>query len=370
MILARTTASRSCCGRGRCKYKTASAVRSIGRGGLQSSVCGMAPCDSLGLRTLLIVVIFAPPLAIFTRRELDPRYFAPDKKLFLSLIIDPDTLLAVLPFFEKSQILRYFGAKAQAQSGKMRVRTLGLRRLCMKSISSFALHPAKVVGDKMVCWVTCMVPASMKHGEARKAQEAGEEVVPEVARRVMYEVMLALEVADSTVIEVLSAKCGCKSGKLCVHISAVCQAHHYLKDDQRLLTVKDGKVCTSQLCRWLEPKRAPAVELSRMPLKRLVMYAADPDNIFKHSNLPCHGSLPVSRSACIDPSKKRKYFDPRRVQCRSQLWDSAYEANCLRARKKLRKDAPLPRNCMMCPFQSNWGTEEAQEQRRAQESME
>ena len=76
----------------------------------------------------------------------------------------------------------------------------------------------------MVCWVSCLVPASMKHSEDRKKPEEGEsEVVPEVSRRLMYNVLMALEVADCCVIDVLSAKCGCKSGKLCVHISAVCK---------------------------------------------------------------------------------------------------------------------------------------------------
>ena len=301
---------------------------------------------------------------------MDPKYTAPDRKLFYSITSDADELLASLPYFEKSQIARFFAAKDQAPSGKMRVRTLGLRRLCRKSISSFAFHPVKLVGDRMVCWVSCLVPASMKHSEDRKKPEEGEEVVPEVSRRLMYNVMMALEVADSCVIEVLNAKCGCKSGKLCVHMSAVCQAHHFLKDDQRLLSVKDGRVCTSQLCRWLEPKGAPVVELSRQPLKNLVMYAADPDNMFKQGDLPCHGSLPADRSACLDPAKKRSYFDTHRVEMRQRLWASAKEANMFRARKKLKNGTPLPRVCMKCPFESNWGTEEAQEQRRAQENAE
>ena len=98
--------------------------------------------------------------------------------------------------------------------------------------------------------------------KARKQREEGDVVVTEAMRRKHYEVVLALEVSGQYVIGLLESRCPpCIAGRaLCVHAAALCQAHHYLKERERLLQVKDGRICTSELCQWLVPAQ-PAAEM-------------------------------------------------------------------------------------------------------------
>ena len=70
--------------------------------------------------------------------------------------------------------------------------------------------------------------------------------------RVCGEVEVAGGCEDGDVIlSVLAASCPCKAGRTCVHISATCQAHMYLKNREALMRIKDGKICTSELCKWV-----------------------------------------------------------------------------------------------------------------------
>ena len=219
-----------------------------------------------------------------------------------------------------------------------------------------------------VCWVRCLVPASMVKEKARKQREEGDEVITEAMRRKHYEVTLALEVSGRYVIGLLDSRCPCIAGRaLCVHVSAVCQAHHFLKQQERLLQVKDGKVCTSELCKWLVPARPPLEELQRVPLRELNCFRADHNAIFKSkSRMACHGRAVKKPCVFLKPELKRDFFDVSRVQCREQLWLYLEDANRQRCSKKIRKDQSLPELSMQSMWQLNWGNEVATEQKRSE----
>ena len=308
-------------------------------------------------------ISYSPPV----RDVLDGVYASPPLRDFFSLANEADDLLAAAPFFEKSMLEQIFHEKCLTASGNTRVKTQGFQRIAAKDLNSFALHPPKLVGDKVVCWVTCLVPASMVKALARKQREEGDEVITEAMRRKHYQVMLALEVSGQYVIGLLDSRCPCVAGRaLCVHVSAVCQAHHLLKESERLVQIKDGKVCTSELCKWIGPVQRPVEELQRVPLRDLNCFRADPDNIFKSkSSLPCHGKAIVQQSIYMFPELRRSFFDPHRVHCRQHLWECLELANVSRAKKRLRKDEDLPEVSMKSMWELNWGNEVATEQRRS-----
>ena len=311
--------------------------------------------------------------SLFTCRDvLNGVYQSPPLAGYFTLAEEADQLLAALPFFETSMIKQIFDEKRLASSGKTRVEIQGFQRLAAKELKSFALHPPMLLdGGVNVCWVRCLIPASMVKEKARKQREEGDVVVTEAMRRKHYEVVLALEVSGQYVIGLLESRCPCIAGRaLCVHAAALCQAHHYLKERERLLQVKDGRICTSELCQWLVPAQPAAEELQRRPLSELSCFAADPENIFKaKSSLPCHGRSIVEPSIFAKPELKRGFFDPIRVAAREKLWERLSDANVLRCKKKLRKDEDLPQVSMKSMYQLNWGNEVATEQKRSDLQM-
>ena len=308
-----------------------------------------------------------PVLFFHCRAVLEGVYASPPASDYFALATEADELLAAAPYFEQSMIEQIFHEKRLAYSGKTRVEIQGFQRISAKDLNSFALHPSKLVGEKSVCWVSCLVPASMVKAMARKQREEGDEIITEAMRRKHYHVSLALEVSGQYVIGLLDSRCACVAGRaLCVHVSAVCQAHHFLKDKERLMEIKDGKICTSELCRWLGPAQRPLEELQRVPLRELCCFKADPNAIFKSkSRLPCHGRAVVQQSIYMNPDKKRPFFDPHRVHCRQQLWESLEAANVARAKKKLRKGACLPAVSLKSMWELNWGNDVATEQKRS-----
>ena len=118
----------------------------------------------------------------------------------------------------------------------------------------------------------------------------------EIERRQVYEVKLAFEVVlgeENVAINLLQSRCGCVAGcrpagsaMLCVHMHA-CRPRfrrfiHYLKIYLKIridLMRREGNaICTSQLCRWNQPKKAPKRDLALRPLKELNCFQADPTN--------------------------------------------------------------------------------------------
>ena len=132
------------------------------------------------------------------------------------------------------------------------------------------------------------------------------------------------------------------------------------------MQIKDGKICTSELCKWLVPAQRPVEELQRVPLRELSCFSADPANIFKSkTSLPCHGRAVVKQSIYVNPDLKRPFFDPHRVYCRQQLWECLEVANVSRAKKRLRKGEELPEFSMKSMWELNWGNDVATEQKRS-----
>ena len=136
------------------------------------------------------------PVPFKCRDVLNGVYKSPPLAGFFTLTEEADQLLAALPFFETSIIKQIFDEKRLASSGKTRIEIQGFQRLAAKELKSFALHPPKLLeGGVNVCWVRCLIPASMVKDKARKQREEGDEVVTEAMRRKHYEVVLALEVS-------------------------------------------------------------------------------------------------------------------------------------------------------------------------------
>jgi hypothetical protein len=98
--------------------------------------------------------------------------------------------------------------------------------------------------------------------------------------------------------------CPCQSGRsgLCIHVSATCEAVHHLKATAESIRKKNGSICTSELCKWIEPRQAPQGDLQTKPLRDLVFYKADPKNPCKQPMCTGRGQYKREREACFDPS--------------------------------------------------------------------
>lgn len=158
--------------------------------------------------------------------HLDSDFNVPPGAQWLALDDDAEECLAAMPTLEYSIISQLFAPKGTGTRGELRWTTVenkAFRRMAKKKLASWRFCEPRYVKGRLVCWVSCLVPASMEHDRAKEKKE-GES---ELARRRMLEVCLALELSTcgEYVINVIAHKCaGCKDGGLCVHKSAVCQA--------------------------------------------------------------------------------------------------------------------------------------------------
>ena len=107
----------------------------------------------------------------------------------------------------------------------------------------------------------------------------------EIERRQVYEVKLAFEVVlgeENVAINLLQSRAVRLRRRLALraHVgrAPALQAVHYLKIRIDLMRREGNAICTSQLCRWNQPKKAPKRDLALRPLKELNCFQADPTN--------------------------------------------------------------------------------------------
>lgn len=235
-------------------------------------------------------------------------------------------------------------------------------------LASLRYCPPQLRRDCYVCWVECLVPASMakEAGTKRKHDDGEEAEAPAKRQAKLYQVVLALEVMEGTadvyVIRVKQSNCGCKDGWLCVHKSAAMQAVLVVKERLEQLREAGDTVCTSTLCKWGKPRAVPSEELKRQPLAEYNMCKADIDRPDKPQTLPCHGR-PLPERSAIPPEHKKGYFDPALVAARRRVWAALEEGNLAKENRRRPKDGKITDSFeYKSAWERTWGTPEAQAQ--------
>ena len=241
------------------------------------------------------VLINAGQLHVRQCPALDDALKPPPASAWVAMADEATECIDALPFFEQSIYERTFkskgvGGRREGKKVLVRVESYAFRRVCKKSLHTFAFCPCETRNGQQLAWISLKVPASMVKDQPKKRGDG----VPEVERRKLYQTIVCIEVAGGAegcdyVIDVVAASCPCKAGRLCVHISATMLAHMYLKDRLKLMRIQGGRICTSELCQWVKPQAPVNEDLSRKPLKEINCFKADPQNLFKQQNLPCHG---------------------------------------------------------------------------------
>ena len=244
---------------------------------------------------------------------------------YLSFDKDGTTFVDELPVLERTVLAQAFESKGAFGSAATKVEDGGFRRIATKQLYSFKYVPPVLIGDAHVCWVSMRVPASM-------LKEKGASKKKELNGRLFYETYAALRLADTCagdgenlVVEVLRGSCGCKAGRngLCIHVSALCQAVHYVKQTAQLVKARDGVVQTSELCKWLAPPAINPSDMVKTPLRELVFHKADPKRPMKR--VPTAGTEKYKAVRCaVDnflDAELRRRDDPQVQEKRKALYE-------------------------------------------------